>query len=236
MLNKNEASNLRGLLNKLSIDGSGSGTSKSARRKRKKRAQLGMQSTPAAYNASIGSSGGRKRRRRRGGLVPTADGSVAIRRKEIFCEVKTDSNGKFNQTFDFYPDADSLPFLFGLFKMYEKVVFHSVTVTYIPAVGTSTNGLIIFGWDGSGDKVVPGNRAAVAALMPMMDGPVWSSRSIRLTQKQMMSRDAYSVHNFATEGENPGSIKIYTSGDKSTVYGELWVDYHVSFSSPRVAS
>lgn len=247
MLTQSEVSNLRGLLDKLSVNvGSTSGKSKSSRRKRNRRARanlsLATSILPAAFVASSGSSRGNGRRRRRrarnGGIGNGAAdaGSITLKRKEFMTSITISSTGTYSGVIDFYPDTNQTPFLNGLFKMFEKVVFHSIDLIYVPAVGTTKDGLIIFGWDGSGDKVTPTSRGVVAACQPVIDGPIWSPKTLHLNQKQLMSRSQYHIGTaFGVEGENPGSIKIVASGPQSSEIGELWMTYSVTLSSPRAA-
>lgn len=236
VLTKGEVNNLVGLVKKLDV---GNNSNKRPRRRRTRRNNrvlgptMSTTAMPAAINVAVESSGSRRRRRARGnGAV--ADGSVRLKRREIFVDFKP-TDGIVQDVVDFYPDSSSLPFLKKYFDIYEKVEFHSVRIDYVPAVGSSTNGRIIFGYDASGDKSAPTKRADVAMLMPVVDVPVWQPGHINLNKNQLMSRKNYSIHNFGTEGENPGALKYRVDVDKTTTttVGEFWVSYDLTLSGPR---
>lgn len=235
MFTKGELNTLKNLMQKLDVGGN-SNKSKSARRRARKRNRnvSGNPQNPAAINSSVGLPSRRSNRRRnRNGTNTMSNGNIRIHRKEFFYEIKTGADSTVKTVVDFYPDSATLPFLGKLFNMYEKVIFHSISISFMPAVGANTDGLIIFGWDGSGDKTAPTKRGDVAALMPLSDGPVWAPKTFSLNQAQLMSRKEYSVHNFGTEGENPGSIKLFASAGANKVVGEFWVTYDVTLMSPR---
>lgn len=203
--------------------------------KQKKKSKPKQRNIPAAMAVEM-SVGAGKKKGKRSKMDSIGDGgSIRIRRREFFVSIEVAAGATYvRNSVQLTPSDTALPFLNGMYKMYEYYEVHSMVIEYVPAVGTSSSGLVIFGYDGSGDNQSPSDRGVVGMLQPVSDGALWLARKFRLTKERLMSRKRYAVKASGTQGENPGSIKLYATSSPGSV-GELWISYDITLSSPHKA-
>lgn len=204
---------------------------------KKKKAQAGSSGSPGPTPGTMGTvvtQSAKRRKKPKGGAQAAygGDGAITLSRRELLGTVKTASKAA-KGVFPLVPSANSMAWLANLTKCFERIVWHSATIEWIPMVGTQTAGSIIFGVDWSyGLKATDVDRPKVASLTPLVDAPIWQRGSLNLNQGQLQTRRFYSLLETSSFDNSPGQLAYAATGDDGDV-GELWITYRVSLSGTR---
>ena len=139
------------------------------------------------------------------------------------------------------PSAGVMPFLFRLSSCYQRIRWLRAHITWRPACGTSTNGIITYGvaFNNSGSVT---SRDLVAALTPCNDHPVWQSSGnapLVIPGDMLMSRKWYALNSTATDrfDETLGTFCVGLTHDSSNAAsrGEFWISYTVEMEGTNPA-
>lgn len=216
-------------------------SAKTARNRRKRQRRRAKQAGAAAGGVPVapmtqapvqGAGGGRRRRARGGGggipTISNGQGAVRVRRTEFALEV---SGGTAVQ--GFYFRAEDFPWLGNLAKSFDRITWHSATVCWKPAVGTTVDGLVSYGMDWAGDRQVT-KRSDLLAFTPVQDHPVWQQSQMVLPSARLQTRKEYvtkqndSVSNRPFYDSSPGLLTVVTTNTAAKVMGEIWITYDVT--------
>lgn len=204
------------------------------RRRRRRRPNQNTTSQPAVPAAEV-----KKIPRKIAGTIE-GDGSAVISRTELLTQVKG-AGGSVKALVTLHPD--SLPWLQKISPGYASIIWLSVKIYWKPAVGTSTNGSVVFGMDWGRDfsdanKV---DRAKVQALSPMAEMPVWQAgKTLTLPSAKLMSRKYYDLSSTvkSTQDGSPGNVAVVCQADSSAsekFYGDIWITYKVKLLNPQAS-
>lgn len=166
---------------------------------------------------------------RRGFLNP--EGNVRVTRNEFLLEVKGGVNSSLNLS------PDNFPWLKSLAAAFDRVTWHSASLVWKPAVGTTESGMFAMGVDwNSASKAA--SRATVLSLTPVFDSPVWQptqGKGMVLPTSKLMSRREYMLSGSGDAVDKQPGILMYScsGGDNSKIYGEIWLKYDVSLFGTR---
>lgn len=183
----------------------------------------------------------RKRRNKRTKKVSSqGDCTVVISRSELVHSCTTGADGLANGNVNIRPDSFS--FLKGFAKSFDRTKWQRVAFSYRPAVGTTVGGLISMGvdWDFSSNATT---RAKICGLSPNVSFACWENtekRPLVLPSSRLMSRDWYSNSTTSVAvayDTGPGILSwaVEAPSAKSTVVGEIWVDYTVTMCGTNPA-
>lgn len=166
------------------------------------------------------------------------EGHMRVSRDELCASVTTGNAGDLADKYDLNPVVFS--WLKGIAASWDRVVWHSVQLSWRPAVGTTTDGIICYGfdWDPS-TASKPKTRAAVVSLTPVKDHAIWQATDkspLVVRGGQLQSRRFYMLRSADLGDRMPAAVLLYVSGaPASKMVGELWIRYDVTFSGPREA-
>lgn len=162
-------------------------------------------------------------------LTPTTDGSMRITREEMLVAVMSNA-----------PEGlvvlspANFPWLKGISANFERFVANSMRIYYKPAVGTATDGLIVYGVDWNPDNGGNTTRSGIQQLTPVNDHPLWQDsrgQPLILPKSRLQTRKEYLLTSTQKSDSSVGYL-AYNAGPKTDVvkfYGELWVKYDISF-------
>lgn len=187
---------------------------------------------PAAQNAGAGRKRrNRNQRRAKNAIMNCDSGAIRVRRCEYLMECKGKTTGEISSAV-MAPTTTVMPWLGNIAKAYSRITWHSATLIYKPAVGTTIDGEVVVAvdWDESG--TAPDNKAKVYQFSPCADGPVWRPVRLPLPSDQLMSRREYLHHSTTVGDKGPGIVYVaLPKADK--VYGSLWVQYDVTLKGTQ---
>jgi hypothetical protein len=104
---------------------------------------------------------------------------------------------------------------------------------YKPAVGTTQAGVVHFGIDF--DRLrSPVTDEGVLSLQPNASVPVWKDHAIVVPPNRMMRQNWLYTNTAGTRNESAFSLFYISTG--VTNAGEFWVEYDVTFMSPRLST
>lgn len=185
---------------------------------------------PPVQEPVIRAAGAKTRKQRRNGGGPSVDGSITIAREEMILSIT-----KANESGSFDLDVSKLPWLKTIAKAYERYTWLSAKIYYKPAVGTNTNGLIVYAVDWNSNPPKDMTRAAIQAHTPVSDHPVWQDtrpRPMVLPTSRLQSRKEYLSGAPEKIDLQPGTF-IYNNSayepGKSDLIGEIWLSYKIHF-------
>lgn len=194
------------------------------------------QPTPGTSGVVTTVRGGARRRRRPAAGV--SDGSVTLTRKELCVTVTTASSPpSLAELIPLVPSGTVLPWLYNITKVFERLVWRSVRVEYVPMVGTTEGGSVIYGvdWAYAVDTATKATRANVSTLTPVCDGPIWQRSAISLPASELQTRRFYSLVSTDKFDNSPGQLCVNATSKTAATVGEIWVTYTVSLSGTRPA-
>lgn len=223
----------------------GAGRRRRRQRQRQRRRANGRPQ-PAIANVPAGNSSvpqpivmpGQRRRRRRGGQAASASvnngGRILLSRDELLVVVSAQTKG--NETIGslvMAPSTDAMSFLNQLSKCYQRIRWIRCSVTWRPGVGTTTNGVITYGFAFNNQSVT--TRSKIAALTPVNDHPVWQTSQagpLVVPTEMLMTRKWYALNSTATDFYDRGLGTFYYGVSHDTLTaaqtrGEFWVSYSV---------
>jgi hypothetical protein len=187
---------------------------------------------------------GRRRNRRRGQGIGTSIGNggrIVLTRDELLVQVVTTANKTesiFHQLLK--PSAGLMPFLFRLGSCYQRIKWRSLSVTWRPAVGTSTNGLITYAIAYNNQEIK--DRIGVTSLTPVNDHPVWQSGQstpLVVPSNMLMTRTWYQLNGSSDSFDQAvGTFYCALTHDSATAAesrGEFWIRYTVEMEGTNNA-
>lgn len=213
------------------------------RRRRRARAAAGIQNVPSGQPGMPSTTGPRRRPTRLVG----GEGGLRVARDELFISLGVDDTGNVSGTYPINPfnsgTIQLFPWLEGIARSYERIVWNRLEFSWRSAVGTTSDGIICYGvnWESPGEKVIP-TRADVTSLFPVKDHPVWQTTDnspLLLPLNMLQSRKHYIMRSTDLDDACPGSLQVSIEGappgtkDKRKTIGELWVRYDVTLLGPR---
>jgi len=168
---------------------------------------------------------------------PGADGRLTVSRWELFTELKVNKDQEAGVYYEkILPTDKILTWLHSLSKSFSRIVWHSITVEYRPAVGAMKDGSVVVGIDWETGTTVQPDKAKVQSCTPSFMVPVWQRRTMTLPVSRLQSRKEYILDAASAIDTGPGDILAYVTCTKTTAttyFGDLWVHYNVSLFGPK---
>lgn len=210
-----------------------------ARRRRRRRRARGRQN--AAPAPPVGQPGmpSTTNPRNRATRVVGNEGHMRIARDELCATLTAGADGSASFTVQLNPLDGAFGWLSGVAKSWERVVWHSVHISWRPAVGTTADGLIAYGfnWDPENASGAP-KRAEVAQLSPVKDHPIWQAtdrQPLVAPRAQLRGRNFYVMAAKDRSDSTPAALQIAASGAPSKLLGEVWCRYDLTLQGPKKA-
>lgn len=178
----------------------------------------------------------RRRQRRPAQSASVGAGDIRLTRSEMVREVTVAANAT-SASGQFALGPPSFAFLKNLYGSFERYRWHSLSVYYKPAVGTTTNGLVSYGIDYTASKTDQ-TRVQISTFTPNASHAVWAdstNKQLVVPKNMLMSREWY-VDGGDTVDKVTGNIcyaATTTAPSAKTVLGELWVKYDVELAGTR---
>lgn len=226
MLTSNELNTLTSILSKLTVS-----APRNRNRRRRPVKALSPQ-VPAPANNRNKRKKKKKNASKNSATMSGTTGSIRLKRDEFLATV----TGKSKNVIDLYPSSTVFPFLYGLTKCYERIVWHSMRIHYKTASGTTKDGMITMGIDwNSNAKVENITKSQVQSYTPNCEFPVWiQSKSMVLPSSRLMSRKEYIIASKDVADKQPGQLVVFPGGE-AYEHGDLWVEYDVSLHGTTAA-
>lgn len=226
-------------------------TSSKRRRRRRRRARAraaqGIQNVPSGQPGMPSTTGPRRLPTRMVG----SEGGLRVSRDELFASLGVDDSGSMSTTLPINPfntgAVEVFPWLEGIARSYERIVWNRLEFSWRSAVGTTSDGIICYGvnWESPAHETDPTKgptRADVTSLFPVKDHPVWQSTDnspLVLPVSMLQSRKHYIMRSIDLDDACPGSFQVNIQGappgtsTKRKTIGEIWVRYDVTLLGPR---
>lgn len=175
------------------------------------------------------------RSRRGAGARIGNGGRITLTRDELFCSVvTTPAKAETSDTKNVYPSTTTMPFLFRLASCYQRIRWVRASISWRPACGTGTNGIISYGVAFNNTHKIA-TRDDVTSLTPCNDHPVWQSSGaspLTIPSDMLMSRRWYMLGsgNTDTIDSQPGRFAYgltHNSSQTAEARGEFWIHYTV---------
>lgn len=227
---KTEIANLQRRLSRIAVNGGNNNSPNSRPRRRRpvRRANQSMAVVAPAIQPPVARAG--PSRSRRGKAVSANDGSIRISRGEFLDVVTVQLVKKLT--------PDSFPWLSALAKAFDRITWHSCTIQYKPAVGTTTNGIVTYGVDWDSDQGRLLDLKMAQALTPLQTHPVWQCSELRLPPPKLQTRKEYKLRAGTDKTDDfdlaPGDLLVWVEGNQGLV-GQIWVQYDVTLFGTTVA-
>lgn len=178
--------------------------------------------------------------------VPTrilgGEGHMRVSRQELCQVLTTGGTGDASQTVMLDParSTTNFPWLSGLASSWERIVWHSLRISWRSGVGATTDGMVAYGVDfNSPSTSARATRENVVSLTPVHDGPIWKSTDgspLTIPGGMLRSRAQFILGASDYNDASPGSLLIsVTGGPVNKKVGEVWVHYDVTMAGPRKA-
>lgn len=206
------------------------------KRTRRRRANNGGNTSgiPAAGTSNPNPVRARRGRARMGNRIGNG-GRIVLQRDELLVQVVTTAN-KDESVFsvDLKPSAGTMPFLFRLATCYQRIKWTRAHISWRPACGTNTNGIISYGVAYNNTRSVS-SRELVTSLTPCNDHPVWQSTGVApliIPGDMLMSRKWYSLNSGSDDPFDQQMGKFYVGishdvANSKQSRGEFWISYTV---------
>lgn len=168
---------------------------------------------------------------------------MRVARDELLATVTAGNTGDASLTVLMDPvrSAAYFPWLAGLATSWERIVWHRMQVTWRPAVGATTDGMVAYAPDFNNPATSTSSpkRPTVVSSTPVRDHAIWqSTEATPLVVPPAMLRSRAQFTLGASDGNDaaPCSLTLaLTGGPPNKMVGELWVRYDVTLSGPRKA-
>lgn len=194
-------------------------------------------STPGTSGVAVSVGGGKRKRNR--AKRKNGENSTRVSRRELALTVSMAADGTYGKALSLNPSSACMPWLAGLLKSFEQLVWHRMNITWVPQVGATTAGSVAIGVDWASKlSDTDATRAKVAALTPVLDVPLWQRGSLTVPPQRLQSRRFYTTDTSDPYDSCPGSllVNVTTNADlKSKPVGEIWIDYSVSLYGTKSA-
>lgn len=207
--------------------------------KKKNKPQKNVNSSPGKPSGNIvapnqkpvSSRSGRPRNRP--GRGPRNDGSIRISRVVKIGEVSVSDKGDYTKSIPC--SLRDFTWISKIAKAYERVKFHKLGFTFRSCVGTNASGLIAIGFEFDPAAAAPTNRENVTCLEPFLEVPIWGTPPMLVVpQSRLNSVNWYVMDSSDKALAMPGCLQVAVSSDKkSTVVGDIFCSYDVTFMGPQ---
>jgi len=135
-----------------------------------------------------------------------------------------------------WPGQSGIPRLDAFASIFELYRLASLRVEYRAAVGTTVNGMVHIGIDFDANDT-PTTTAGVAGLNPVMSIPVWKDSQMSVpVDRANKAMWLYTGINptGVTHPDLGKALACVIANSASQVIGEVWLNYEVEFSSPKI--
>lgn len=162
-------------------------------------------------------------------------GRIVLSRDELLVQVKTTAGrGESVFSVDLKPSSGVMPFLFRLASCYQRIRWLRAHISWRPACGTNTNGIISYGVAYNNTKSIS-TRELVTSLTPCNDHAVWQSTGVApliIPSDLLMSRKWYALNSTGDDAFDAQMGKFYVGLSHDTIStaesrGEFWISYSV---------
>lgn len=189
-------------------------------------------STPGTSGQVVTQKTGRSKRRKRKAAM--GDGTITLSRRELVMTVTTTgTTPSASGLIALVPSDTVMPWLANLCKAFERIVWVSLEIEWVPMVGTTQGGAVIYGVDWANAVAANPDRQKVSALTPVVDHPVWQGGRLQLPPASLQSRRFYSLLSTDKYDSCPGTICWAASTKDAQVAGEFWAAYRVHLMGTR---
>lgn len=164
------------------------------------------------------------------------EGQMTVTKDELVWTVVCNSAGSSAGYVDINPISGNFPWLKGVAKSWERIIWHSLSVSYRSMVSATTSGAIAYGADWTYKAGT--DRESVTSLSPVSDHPVWNNtaKSLVLPANMLRSRLQYILDSGDAVDKGPGRVVFNVKGSTpGQNVGELWFRYKVTLLGPRKA-
>lgn len=171
------------------------------------------------------------KQRKRG--VAQEDGSMTVSREELLVAV-TGNGTEVSGSIDLKPDSFS--WLKNVANSFERITWHQCQIYWKPAVGTSVNGLVVYGVDWNSKTPATLTRAIIQAMTPVCDHPLWQDnrgRPLILPVSKLMTRKEYSLQSDVKPDSQPAILSYHVASSDKMFLGEIWIKYRVTMFGTR---
>lgn len=179
----------------------------------------------------------KRNRRRKRSSQASNDGRLTVSRWELITEIKSDTNSPAKSYYEMIlPTATRMSWLNGLAKNFSRIVWHSLSIEYRPAVGAMKDGSVVVGIDWSAGTSTAPTKNVVQNCTPNFQVPVWQKRSMAAPSSKLQSRKEYILDASSNVDKAPGDILVAlscTSAKEVQYFGDIWVHYNVSLFGPK---
>lgn len=210
-------------------------------KKKKKKTNGGVPAGSTSVANPVRSARKRNSRggRRGGGIGPSIGngGRIVLSRDEFLYTVSTvPQRGESFQSKLLRPSADLMPFLYRLSACYQRIRWRALSITWRPAVGTNTNGIVTYGIAYNNQSL--SDRHGITSLTPVNDHAVWQSGQncpLVVPNNMLMSRLWYELNKqtgASTDAYDQAVGTFYSAVTHDAhpveqVRGEFWIRYTV---------
>nr|WQM60694.1 MAG: VP3 protein [Solemoviridae sp. 1] len=207
-------------------------TARPATQPKPRRRNPAASSIPAGF--AVGGASPRRRRGRGGnGLNNSSEGAITLARSELLSSVEYATAGVYAKAVVLEPTDNFMPWLYVLYKGFDQMQWHSCSIVYKPAVGTTFAGSLVVGvdWNAEATKT---DRNVVQACTPVMEAAAWQPLQMTLPSSRLQSRRFYIRSAEKATDRAPGVllINLKTSESRATFVGDIWIHYKVTLYGP----
>lgn len=165
-----------------------------------------------------------------------ASGHLIMSHEEFFFSPTVTAAGDAVAAKSFLPGGSGMPMLDAIGKIYDRYRITSLRFHWKTSASLTTTGALIVGVDG--DVTNTGKTIAYAqALVPKYRGPVWQEGTVIVRAQDLMTKRWLSTSSSANKLKDPAyaacaAVLAIANAQLNTIYGEVWCQYAVEFSSP----
>lgn len=180
------------------------------------------------------------------GYVTTEDfgGSKVYRSRRFVKNLTTPPENEissFNtQVFQVTPTNASLfTWLSAIAHQYQQYKIHHLNLVFKPILGTDTDGTISMGFYMDPESPPAFSKTSLLNLQHSESGPMWIAQQASLDDAELDTRKVF----FTSPDEddrNASTQLLFIVGTSfavpDTEFGELWIEYDIEFSAPRIGT
>lgn len=193
---------------------------------------------PVAYNSQYRATNPRVK------SGSSSDGRITVKHKESICQVVAASTyADSQQYYEINPRLDStFPWLSQVAHGYEFYEFKSLTFTYIPRIGTTSEGAFTMAVDYDAADDEPADETRLVNYMGAVQGPIWKELKVVCDKKSLTRFFAQRKMRFANLKPN-SDVTTYDVGNLffsavtpsiSGVIGNIFAEYTVDLMTPQI--
>lgn len=174
-------------------------------------------------------------------MVSRGAGSVRIQFEELFYTLKMETGKtEMGVSIPMHPGGAEVKHmaehLKNMAKIYERMQWHSLSIHYTGALGSTEGGVIVLGFDYDSDVQAKIDMGVVSVMQPSVTfnayaqpGKVLNVPVARMQPQKWLSTEGTESH--------MGSVNVFASGTKlaGQTFGYLRVRYDVTLAGPHKA-